>query len=136
MAEAFNLNSFLQTYQQNTYDPTKQHAAAEVNMENKLQAKAEEAVGKGFLSLTLGEKIAEIGVGEKTIQQIKDTAANLVLDMVTPIGEYLEKYENVFDERIYNTEIQSYAKQMFFASQAMKSDSDSRPVGQKFVYDM
>ena len=136
MAEAFNLNSFLQTYQQNTYDPTKQHAAAEINMEKNLQAKAEEAVGKGFLSLTLSEKMAEIGVGEKTIQQIKDTAANLVLDMVTPIGDYLEKYENVFDERIYNSEIQSYAKQMFFASQAMRTDSDSRPVGQKFVYDM
>ena len=136
MAEAFNLNSFLQTYQQNTYDPTKQHAAAEINMEKNLQAKAEEAVGKGFLSLTLSEKMAEIGVGEKTIQQIKDTAANLVLDMVTPIGDYLEKYENVFDERIYNSEIQSYAKQMFFASQAMNQDAQERPEGQNFVYTM
>ena len=29
MAEAFNLNTFLQTYKHNTYDPTKQHAIAE-----------------------------------------------------------------------------------------------------------
>ena len=36
MAEAFNLNTFLQTYQQATYDPTKQHTAAEQNMEQKL----------------------------------------------------------------------------------------------------
>ena len=35
-----------------------------------------------------------------------------------------------------NTEIQTYAKQMFFASQAMQQDAAERPVGQKFVYDM
>ena len=37
MAETFNLNNFLQTYKTQTYDPTKQHAAAEEKMEEKLQ---------------------------------------------------------------------------------------------------
>lgn len=137
MAEAFNLNSFLQTYKHATYDPTKQHAAAEANMETKLLEQAEKAVQDGsFLALTLSEKMAELGIGEKAIQQFADTAANILLDVVNPIGDYLEKYENIFDERVYNTEIQSYAKQMFFASQAMKQDAMERPVGQKFVYDM
>ena len=36
MAEAFNLNQFLQTYKTNTYDPTKQHANAEEKMETKI----------------------------------------------------------------------------------------------------
>ena len=136
MAEAFNLNTFLNSYQQNTYDPTKQHANAEKNMENKLVKQAENAVHANLLTLTLSEKIAELGVGERVLQQFADTAKNLVLDIVNPIGDYLEKYENIFDQRVYNTEIQSYAKQMFFASQAMSQDAAERPVGQKFVYDM
>ena len=137
MAEAFNLNSFLQTYKHSTYDPTKQHAAAEANMETKLLEQAEQAVQEsGFLTLTLSEKMAELGIGERAIQQFADTAANILLDVVNPIGDYLEKYENIFDQGVYYTEIQSYAKQMFFASQAMKQDAMERPVGQKFVYDM
>ena len=105
MAETFNLNNFLQTYKQATYDPTKQHAVAEERMENRLLEKA-------------------------------DTAVNLLTDVVNPLGEYLEKYENVFDQRIYNTEIQSYAKQMFFASQAMRQEAAESTTGQNFVYDM
>lgn len=137
MAEAFNLNTFLQTYKQATYDPTKQHAAAEANMEQQLLQKAEEAVKQsGFLTLTLSEKMAELGIGERAMQQFADTAMGLLTDVVNPIGDYLEKYENIFDERVYNAEIQSYAKQMFFASQAMRQDAAENTTGQKFVYDM
>lgn len=137
MAEAFNLNTFLQTYQQTTYDPTNLHATAEENMEQKLITQAENAVKESsFLTLTLSEKIAELGVGKRVLEQISDTATNLLLDVVNPIGDYLEKYENIFDQRIYNTEIQSYAKQMFFSSQAMQKQASENPVGQKFVYDM
>ena len=137
MAEAFNLNTFLQTYKQATYDPTKQHAAAEANMEQQLVQKAEEAVKQsGFLTLTLSEKMAELGIGERAMQQFADTAMGLLTDVVNPIGDYLEKYENIFDQRVYNAEIQSYAKQMFFASQAMRQDAAENTTGQKFVYDM
>lgn len=137
MAEAFNLNTFLQTYQQATYDPTKQHTAAEKNMEEKLVAKAEQAVREsGLLTLTLSEKLAEMGVGERVLQQFADTATNILLEVVNPIGDYLEKYENIFDQRIYNTEIQSYAKQMFFSSQAMQAQAAENPTGQNFVMNM
>lgn len=137
MAEAFNLNHFLQTYRTATYDPTKQHAAAEENMEARLVQQAENAVKEsGFLTLTLAEKMAELGVGERALQQFADTATNILLDVINPIGDYLDKYENIFDQNVYNSEIQSYAKQMFFASQAMKEDAGDRPVGQNFVYDM
>lgn len=137
MAETFNLNNFLQTYKTQTYDPTKQHAAAEERMEAKLQEQAKEAVeNKGFLSLTLSEKIAELGVGERVLKQVADTASGLVTDIVDPLNEYLKKYENIFDQRVYHTEIQSYAKQMFFASQAMKQEASEDTTGQNFVYDM
>ena len=52
------------------------------------------------------------------------------------INEYEDLNLNIFDQNVYNSEIQAYAKQMFFASQAMKQDAGDRPVGQKFVYDM
>ena len=137
MAETFNLNNFLQTYKTQTYDPTKQHAAAEERMEAKLQEQAQEAVaGKGFLTLTLSEKMAELGIGERVLQQVADTATGLVTDIVDPLNEYLKKYENIFDQRVYHSEIQSYAKQMFFASQAMRDEASEDVIGQNFVYDM
>lgn len=137
MAETFNLNNFLQTYKTQTYDPTKQHAAAEERMEAKLQEQAQEAVaGKGFLTLTLSEKMAELGIGERVLQQVADTATGLVTDIVDPLNEYLKKYENIFDQRVYHSEIQSYAKQMFFASQAMRDEASEDVTGQNFVYDM
>ena len=137
MAEAFNLNTFLQTYKHATYDPTKQHAAAEANMETRLVEQAENAVREsGLLTLTLSEKMAELGIGERALQQFADTALNILTDVINPIGDYLEKYENIFDQRVYNAEIQAYAKQMFFSSQAMSKQAAENPVGQKFVYDM
>ena len=137
MAETFNLNNFLQTYKTQTYDPTKQHAAAEERMEAKLQEQAKEAVeSTGFLTLTLSEKMAELGIGERVLQQVADTATGLVTDIVDPLNEYLKKYENIFDQRVYHSEIQSYAKQMFFASQAMKQEASEDTKGQNFVYDM
>ena len=137
MAEAFNLNQFLQTYKTTTYDPTKQHANAEERMESRLVEKAEEAVKQsGLLTLTLSEKMAELGVGERVLQQFADTAMGLLTDTINPLSDYLEKYENIFDQNVYNSEIQAYAKQMFFASQAMKQDAAENVVGQNFVLDM
>ena len=137
MAETFNLNNFLQTYKTQTYDPTKQHAATKKKMEQRLEQKAEMAVQQsGLLSLTLSEKLAELGIGKRVLQQVADTATGLVTDIVDPINDYLLKYENIFDQRVYNQEIQSYAKQMFFASQAMRQDAAENTTGQNFVYDM
>lgn len=137
MAEAFNLNTFLQTYKQATYDPTKQHAAAEKAMEDRLVQQAEQAVKEsGFLTLTLSEKMAEMGVGERALTQFADTALGLLTDLVNPITDYLDKYENIFDQEAYNSEIQAYAKQMYFASQAMREDANSNPVGQNLAINM
>ena len=137
MAETFNLNNFLNTYKTQTYDPTKVHANAQANMEAAELQKAEEAVkASGFLTLTLSEKLAELGVGEHVMQQFADTAMNLLTDAVNPLTDYLNKYENIFDEQMYNSEIQSYAKQMFFAGQAMKQQAAENATGQKFVYEM
>ena len=80
--------------------------------------------------------MAELGIGERVLQQVADTAVGVLADVVNPLSDYLEKYEKVFDENVYNAEIQAYAKQMFFASQAMKKDAAENVVGQNFVLDM
>ena len=133
----FNLNQFLQEYQ--TYG-NRQYTAAEngqAAMEQREIKKAEDAVREsGLLTLTLSEKLAELGVGDRVLQQIGDTAMNLLKECVNPITDYFEKYENIFDQSKYNSELQSYAKQMFYAKQALTEDAAQRDSGQTFVYDM
>lgn len=137
MAETFNLNMFLQTYKQATYDPTKKYAASEKAMEEKLVLQAEKAVEEsGFLTLTLSEKLAELGIGEMVLTQFADTAMGLLTDLINPVTDYLDKYKNIFDQSAYNSEIQAYAKQMFFASQAMEEDAEERIDGRNFTYTM
>lgn len=53
--------------------------------------------------------MAEMGIGERALKQFADTATGLLTDVVSPLGDYLEKYENIFDQRVYNSEIQSLA---------------------------
>ena len=133
----FNLNQFLQEYQ--TYN-NRQYTSAEngqAAMEQREIERAEEAVREsGLLTLTLSEKLAELGVGDRVIQQFGDTALNFFKDFVNPITDYLEKYENIFDQKAYNDEIQSYARQMWQANVALSEDAASRATGQNFVYNM
>ena len=136
----FEMNSFLNEYR--SYN-NRQYTAAEngkAAMEARDIERAKEAVEQEqFLGLTLSEKLNELGIGKRVIQQLGETAANLVLDVVNPISEYLEKYENIFNERVYNSEIQAMGKQMFFAQQALSKESREgfgSEIGQNFVYNM
>ena len=137
MAEAFNLNTFLN--EQATYN-SRQYTAVEngkAAMEAREIAQAEEAVANnGFLGLTLSEKINELGIGKRVVQQLGDTAVGAVENIVSPLTDWLEKYEHVYDQNIFNTEMQSMGKQMFFAKQALSAEASVAPVGQRFVYDM
>ena len=137
MAEAFNLNKFLS--EQSTYN-SRQYTAAEngrAAMEARAIAKAEEAVsGNAFLGLTLSEKLNELGIGWRVVQQLGETAVNAVENIVSPLTDWLEKYEHVYDQNIFNSEIQAMGKQMFFAKQALTQEASVAPVGQRFVYDM
>ena len=136
MAESFNLNTFLNEYK--SYN-NRQYTSAENGkeaMEARDIARAEEAVNGNLLKITLGEKFKEMGVGPKVMQQIADTAENALKGIVSPLTDYLDKYENIFDQNVYNAEIQSYAKQMFFANQALSYDASSKLIAQKFIMNM
>ncbi|MCQ2754282.1 MAG: hypothetical protein MJ231_04445 [bacterium] len=137
MAEAFNLNTFLseqQTYTQRKYTNAENAQAA---MEARDVERAEEAVANnGLLSLTVGEKLKEMGIGERVIQQLGDTAKGMVEGVVSPFTDWLEKYENIFDERVYNAEMQALGKQHFFNNKALAKQSLENPTGQNFSMNM
>ncbi len=137
MAEAFNLNKFLNeqaTYNMRQYTAVENGKAA---MEARAVEQAKEAVSNNnFLGLTLSEKINELGLGKRVIQQIGDTAVNAVENIVSPLTDWLEKYEHVYDQNIFKSEIQSMGKQMFFAKQALSQEAAEGKIGQNFVYDM
>lgn len=137
MAAEFNMNSFLSEYK--SYN-NRQYTAAEngqAAMEERDIERAREATQSvGFLGLTLSEKLSELGVGKRVVEQIGDTAKGLITDIVNPLTDWLEKYENIFDERVYNAEMQAMGKQTFFAKQALELEAKSDLIGQIFVYNM
>lgn len=137
MAAEFNLNSFLNEYQ--SYN-NRQYTAAEngkAAMEERELERAKAATQDvGFLGLTLSEKMAELGVGQRVMEQIGDTAKGMVTGIVSPFTEWLAKYETVFDERVYNAEMQSMGAQMFFTRNELTLEAASQKVGQKFILDM
>ena len=137
MTQSFNLNTFLQEYRNYTNQSYTPEENAKSAMEQRALAQAEEAVKEsGLLTLTLSEKLAELGIGERVLQQFGDTALGFLKDFVNPITDYLTTYQNIFDQDAYNAEIQAYGKQMFFAHQAMAEEAAESVIGQNFSYDM
>lgn len=134
----FNLTDYKNNaYLQGLYHPEKLYAAAEAKMEQQEVAKAEEAVNKkSFGSLTLSEKLLELGVGKRVMEQIGDTALGVVREVVDPVVSYLKDIEKVCTPGVLDQELQSYAKQMFFANNAMSEEDDKNPIGRRFVYNM
>lgn len=134
MAEAFNLNKFLNEY--STYN-SKQYTAAEnakAAMEKREEEMVKEAVenNKGFLGITLSEKLSDLGVGKRVIKQLGDTAVNAVGKAVAPISDWLEKYEHIYDDKVYNAEMQALGKQHFYNMRAKAEAAADSPSGQNF----
>ena len=99
---------------------------SKISVKNLFEALKKENIYVRFLGGARIQEYLRISIGTREEMET----------LISFLKDYLEKYENIFDQRVYNTEIQAYAKQMFFASQAMKQDASESPVGQKFVYDM
>ena len=106
-------------------------AAGREAMEQRELERAEEAVKAEtgiFGSITLGEKLEELGIGSRVLQQIGDTAANAVLEVARPLTKWLDEYEDVITGKIQN-EFNGDAFQLYSASQLMsKAASDTTTI--------
>ncbi len=140
MSSSFNLNTFLNEYKEYNKRAYTGAEVGQARMEELDIKRAEEAVNQQqLLSLTLGEKLSKV-VGKRTVQQIGETASNLVFGVFEPITDYLEKYENIFDGS-YRQELNAMGYQMYSTQKALSEDIMDRAEtgalsGSKFVYTM
>ena len=140
----FNMNTFLNEYKGYNTQKFTAKELAERNMEARDIANAEQAVTaqdeRSFLKLTMsgkiGEAFKEAGIGEFVLRQVADTAESIVTGWLDPIADYLEQYENIFDQRIYNQELQELGKQHFFNNQALQAEVAGSTIGTNFSMDM
>ena len=135
----FNMNNFLANQEYVQYNKKKYTAAenAKAAMEQADIDRAKEAIANNtFGSLTLGEKLAELGVGKRVVKQLADTAAGVVEGVISPFEQWLKESEQVIDQKFYHSEMQAMGKQIFFSNMAMSKEAAANPVGQRFLYDM
>ena len=137
MAEAFNLNRVLKeqgTYNQRQYTAGENGRAA---MEQREIQNAQNAIEsqQGFLSLTLQEKIQEIMIPEKVLQEFADVAVNTLTGAIQPFLDWLERNEVYYTENLFNTAIQPEAKQIFYTKWALSKEASESKLGQQFYAD-
>lgn len=130
MAQSYNGYNFNQVVKNSLAYLNKEYTAkaiAEANMEEQEIARAKAAVETqkaGVLgSLTLGDRLAQAGFGKHVAQQIINTAVDAVAEVVSPLTEYLNKYEKVFDLENFQKEYNGDAFQMYTASQEMAKEA-------------
>ena len=134
MAEAFNLNRVLQeqsSYLQRQYTAGENGEAAMAQRELEQAKKAVESQ-QGFLSLTLQEKIQEIMVPERVMQEFSDVTIKTLTGAVQPFLDWLEKNEVYYTENLFNTAIQADAKQLFYTKWALSKEASESEVGTQF----
>ena len=136
-SEAFDLQRVLS--QQNQY--LKRQYTAEENgraaREERDILNAQKAIEseKGFLSLTLKEKIQEIMIPEKVLKEFADVAINAVTSTAEPFFTGLKENEIYYTENLFEKEVQSGAKQLYFTKWALTNEAAEGALGQQFVAD-
>ena len=134
MAEFFNLNTVLQEhnqYAQRKYTPEENAQAA---MEQRELENAQRAIDskKGFLDLTLQEKIQELMVPDRVMQEFSDVAVKTLMGAVQPFLDWLDENEVYYTDNLFKTAIQSDAKQLFYTKHALAQEASNGDVGQQF----
>ena len=130
----FNLNEVLKnqnSYVQRQYTAGENGEAAMAQRELENAQKAVESQ-QGFLSLTLQEKIQEIMIPEKVLQEFSDVAIKTLMGAVQPFMTWLEQNEIYYTENMFENAIQADAKQLFYTKWALTQESSSGEVGQQF----
>ena len=134
MAESFNLNRVLQ--EQNSY-LQRQYTAGEngrAAMEQRELQNAQRAVQaqQGFLNLTLQEKIQEIMVPERVLQEFSEVAIKTLTGAIQPFMDWLEENEVYYTDNLFREAIQADAKQLYYTKVALSNESEEGMLGQQF----
>ncbi len=137
MAEPFNLNRVLQ--EQNSY-VQRQYTAAEnglAAMEQRELQNAQRAIEaeQGFLNLTLNQKIQDLMIPERVLQEFTDVAVNTLMSAVEPFLKWLEENEVYYNENLFTTAIQADAKQLYYTKSALAKEAEGDKLGQNFYAD-
>ena len=134
MAESFNLNRVLQeqsTYLQRQYTAGENGKAAMAERELENAKKAVEAQ-KGFLDLTLQQKIQEIMIPDRVMQEFSEVAIKTLTGAVQPFLDWLEDNEIYYTDNLFNAAIQADAKQLFYTKWALSREASESKVGTQF----
>ncbi len=134
MAEMFNLNQALENqhaYAQRKFTGGENGLAA---MEQRELQKAQQAIEaqQGFLSLTLKEKIQELVVSDRVLQEFSDVAVKTLTGAVQPFLDWLKEYEVYYTENLFTEAIQSDAKQLTYTAYALSDEASKEQLGQNF----
>ena len=128
MAQSYNGYNFNQVVKNSLAYLNKEYTAkaiAEANMEEQEIARAKAAIDAQptLGTLTLGDRLAQAGFGKHVAQQIVDTAVGAVAGIVSPLTEYLNKYEMAYDEKLFMQEFNKDAFQLHTASREMEKEA-------------
>jgi hypothetical protein len=133
--ESFNLQQVLR--EQNSY-VQRQYTAGEngqAAMEARELANAEQAVQaqSGFLGLTLQQKIQDIMIPERVLEEFQSVAVQTLMSAVEPFLNWLEENEVYYTDNLFKTAIQADAKQLYYTKYALQKEAaGDEKAGQNF----
>ena len=133
--ESFNLQQVLR--EQNSY-VQRQYTAGEngqAAMEARELQNAEQAVQaeSGFLGLTLKQKIQDIMVPERVLEEFQSVAVQTLMGSIQPFLDWLEENEVYYTENMFTNAIQADAKQLYYTKYALSQEAAGEgQAGQNF----
>lgn len=123
--ESFNLQQVLReqnSYTQRQYTAGENGMAAMEERELRNAQNAVQAQGN-FLGLTLQQKIQEIMIPERVMQEFQDVAVNTLMGTIQPFLDWLDENEVYYTENLFTTAIQADAKQLFYTKYALSNEA-------------
>ena len=108
-------------------------------MEQRELANAQRAIEQesGFLTLTLKEKIQEIMIPDRVIQEFSDVAVKTLMGAIEPFLDWLEQNEVAYTDNLFEAAIQADAKQLYYTKFALSQEASKEGVaGQQFYMAM
>lgn len=136
MAESLNYNLANVLANQEKWAQGKYNSEeiAEKNMLERELQNAQQAIDsqRTFLDLTLKEKVDELLIPARVVEELRDVAVKTLTSAVEPFMKWLEENEVYYTENMFTEAIQSDAKQLFYTKYALSNEAASATTGTQF----